>query len=128
MRKFVLMASLAAMSSGAMAAWVEVGSNEITTIYVDQATIQRDGKLAKMWHLTDFKRVKKDIGEPYMSMKDQYEYDCKEEKMRRRASIQYSKNMGDGKKVYNDSYTTKWKPVPPDSGLEVLWKFACIKK
>lgn len=128
MRKMISMMLLAAASSSAMAAWVDVGNNENTTIYVDPSAIQREGHLAKMWHLTDFKKPSRDMGEPYLSTKDQYEYDCKEAKSRRRASSQHSGNMGGGKVVYSDSFTSKWKPVPPDSGIEILWKFACVKK
>ena len=116
------------MSGSAMAEWINVGSNENTAIYVDTATIQRSGRMAKMWHLTDFRKANKDMGEEYLSTKDQNEYDCKEVKVRRRASSQHSRNMGNGKVVYSDSYTTRWKPVPPESGIEILWKFACIKR
>lgn len=128
MRKVILMMLLAVVSNGAMAEWVKVGSNESTAIYVDQSTIQRAGNMAKMWHLTDYTTPNKDMGEPYLSMKDQNEYDCKESKVRRRASSEHSENMGKGKVVYKDTYTSRWKPVPPESGLEILWKFACLKK
>ncbi len=128
MRKVILMMVLAVVSNSAMAEWVNVGNNENLTVYVDPATIQRTGNMAKMWHLTDFKTANKDMGEAYLSTKDQNEYDCKEVKSRRRASSQHSKNMGSGKVVYSDSYTTKWKPVPPDSGIEIMWKFACTKR
>ena len=128
MRKVILMILLAVVSNSAMAEWISVGSNKYTTIYVDPTTIQRAGNMAKMWHLTDNKMASKDMGEAYMSTKDQNEYDCKEMKVRRRASSEHSKNMGGGKVVYSDSYTSRWKPVPPESGLEILWKFACIKK
>ncbi len=128
MRKVILMMLLAVASNSAMAEWVNVGSNENATIYVDPANIQRAGNMATMWHLTDFKTANKDMGDSYLSTKDQNEYDCKEVKSRRRASSQHSGNMGSGKVVYSDSYTTKWKPVPPDSGAEILWKFACVKR
>lgn len=128
MRKVVLMMLLVGVSNSAIADWVSVGSNESTTIYVDQTSIERAGNMAKMWHLTDFNNAHKDMGEAYLSTKDQNEYDCKEVKLRRRASSQHSKNMGGGKVVYSDSYTTRWKPVPPDSGIEILWKFACTKR
>ena len=119
---------LTAVSNSARAELVNVGSNENTSIYVDTSTIRRTGNLATMWHLTDFKIANKDMGEAYLSTRDQFEYDCKEAKSRRRASSQHSKNMGNGKIVYSDTYTSKWKPVPPDSGIEILWKFACIKR
>lgn len=128
MHKIVLMSLLAAVSNSAMAEWKEVASNKSTAIYVDSATIQRTGHIATMGHLTDFKITQEDMGGKYLSVKDRNEYDCKEPKLRRRASFQYSGNMGKGKIVYSDSYTTRWKPVPPDSGIEILWKFACIRK
>lgn len=128
MRKVILMILLAVVSNSALAEWAKVGSNESTAIYVDQSTIQRTGNMAKMWHLTDYATPNKDMGEAYLSMKDQNEYDCKESKVRRRASSEHSKNMGKGKVVYKDTYTSRWKPVPPDSGVEILWNFACLKK
>lgn len=128
MRKVILMMLLTVVSNSAMAELVNVGSNENTSIYVDTATIRRAGNLATMWHLTDFRIANKDMGEAYLSTRDQFEYDCKEPKSRRRASSQHSSNMGKGTVVYSDTYTSKWKPVPPDSGVEILWKFACIKR
>lgn len=128
MRKVILMMLLSVVSNSAIAEWIDVGSNENTTIYVDPATVQRAGNMAKMWHLTDFKMAHQDMGDKYMSTKDQNEYDCKEAKLRRRASSQHSGNMGKGKVVYSDSFTSRWKPVPPDSGTEILWKFACVKR
>lgn len=128
MHKIILMILLAVVSNSAMADWVNVASNENTAIYVDQASVKRAGDMATMWHLTDYINVRKDMGEAYLSMKEQNEYDCKAIKFRRRASSQHSKNMGNGKVVYSDSYTTRWKPIPAESGVEILWKFACIKR
>lgn len=128
MRKVILMLLLTVVSTSAMAEWIDVGSNKNTTIYVDPTSVQRTGNMATMWHLTDFKTDQQDMGEKYLSTKDQNEYDCKEMKARRRASSQHSKNMGEGKVVYSDSYKTRWKPVPSDSGIEILWKFACVKR
>lgn len=128
MRKIVLMALLSAMSSSAIAEWIKVGSNEKTAIYVDSTTIQRTGSMATMWHLIDFQTAKKDMGEPYMSTKDQNEYDCSEKKLRRRAFSEHSKNMGEGAVVYSDSFTAKWRPVTPESGIQILWETACGKR
>lgn len=125
MRKVILTVLLAVVGNNAVAEWIDVGSNESVTIYVDPATVQRKGNMAKMWHLTDFKTHQKDMGDKYLSAKDQNEYDCKDIKMRRRASSQHSGNMGSGKVVYSDSFTTRWKTIPPESGTEILWKFAC---
>lgn len=128
MRKVILMTLLFIMSSSATAEWAKVGSNEKATIYVDSSSIQRKGKMAKMWHLVDFITPKKDMGEEYMSTKDQNEYDCNEKKLRRRAFSEHSKNMGGGDVVYSDSFTTKWSEVTPESGIQILWETACGKR
>lgn len=127
MRKVILIMLLTAVSSSAMAEWVAVGSNKYTTIYVDATTIKKVGNMATMWHLTDYTIANQDMGEAYKSTKDQFEYDCKEAKTRRRAASQHSDNMGKGKVVYSDTYTSRWKSIPPDSGEEILLKFACAK-
>lgn len=128
MRKVISMILLTVLSNSAMAELINVGSNENTAIYVDTSTVKKAGNMATMWHLTDFETAQQDMGEKYMSAKDQNEYDCKEIKSRRRAYSQHSKNMGKGKVVYSDTFTSRWKPVPPDSGIEILWKFACTKR
>ena len=128
MYQIILMVLLSVVSGNSMAEWIKVASNEKTAIYIDSATIQRTGNMAIMWHLIDFKSAKKDMGEAYVSTKDQNEYDCKEEKLRRRAFSEHSKNMGGGEVVYSDSFTTKWKPVPLESGVQALWKTACGKQ
>lgn len=128
MRKVILMMLLAGASSSALAEWVSVGKNEHIGIYVDQTTVKRKGDMSKIWTLTDYANAQKDMGEKYLSTKDQNEYDCKQMKWRRRAASQYSKNMGAGKLVYSDSYTTRWMPVPVDSGVEILLNFACKKR
>lgn len=128
MRKVILMMLLAGASSSALAEWVSVGKNEHIGIYVDQTTVKRKGDMSKIWTLTDYANAQKDMGEKYLSTKDQNEYDCKQMKWRRRAASQYSKNMGAGKLVYSDTYTTRWMEVPPDSGTEILLNFACKKR
>jgi len=60
---------LAMASNGALAAWKQVGSNENTTLYIDPSSLQREGNLAKMWHLTDYRKSTRDISEPYLSAK-----------------------------------------------------------
>lgn len=128
MRKVILVMLLTAMSNCAVAELVNVGSNENTSIYVDTDSIKKTGSMAKMSHLTDFRTANKDMGEYYRSTRDLNEYDCKGAKWRRRAFSEHSKNMGAGKVVYKDSFTARWRPVPPESGVEILWKFACTKR
>ena len=128
MRKAILIMLLAGVSSNAAAEWVEVGSSEKTTVYVDPATIRRAGNLVKMWNLIDLKTATLTAGsKPYTSQMTQAEFDCKEEQWRRLYFSWHSGNMTRGEIVYSDSNPGTWEPVPPGSATEVLWKFACGK-
>lgn len=129
MRRVILMMLLVVVSSSAMAEWVKVGSNEKFTSYVDPATISKEGDKVKMWHLYDYNTAHGDLSDTkYLSMKIQDENDCKEGNSRTLAMSFHSENMGRGKVIYSDSDSGKWEKVPPDSGIQIMWKTACGKK
>jgi hypothetical protein len=130
MRKAISLMLLAVVSSGAAAEWVVVGSSEnsTTTIYADPATIHRKGDMVKMWSLVDYKTPQGSAPKPYMSMRSQDEYDCKDERARGLSLTRHAGNMARGKTVFTDSHREKWEPVPPNSVGEGLWKFACGKR
>ena len=64
----------------------------------------------------------------YLSSKTQWEFDCKEEKLRILALTWFSGQMGSGKVVFSGSETGKGEPIQPGSIAESLWKIACGKK
>ncbi len=131
MRKIILLMSLLVTlgcdkADKTMDGWVEVGNLEQGVAYANPSTIRKDGDKVKMWSIDDFKTVH-EIGniEPFMSIKVQNEYDCKEEQFRMLANSFYSANMGREKAVYNDYEPSRWKPVTPGSMIEKLFKLAC---
>ena len=130
MRKAIVMLLLAVVSSGAAAEWVKVGETSSATVYVDPATVRRDGDLVKIETLYDLKAaiVSKNNGKAYTSQKSQSAYDCKEAQWRMLSFSWYSKNMSEGKMVEYLSDTYKWEPIRPGSGVEMLWQFACGKR
>jgi hypothetical protein len=129
MRKAILMTLLAVVSSSAVAEWVAVGGNDLSSTYVDPATILKVGDKVKMWHLVDFNAVQvKPTGKRYLSEKLQYEYDCTEERARMLSFLSHSGNMGGGVMVEGDWHPRKWEPIPPDSVVDYLRKFACGKR
>jgi hypothetical protein len=126
MRKAILMTLLAVVSSSAAAGWIEAVSDERSTIYVDPATVRRAGDTATMWHLLDYKTVQmSEEIKPYSSTKAQTESDCKNEELRILNITFHSGNMGGGEIVHTELEPSIWTPIPPRSGIEVLWKFAC---
>lgn len=126
MRKTILLMLLVAVSSSAAAEWVQVGGNEISTVYADPATILKTGNMVKMWDLADFKSVQaRPYGTPYRSQKAQQEYDCKEQRTRIIDLLRYAENMGTGDVANTDSDPEKWEPVRPGTANAPLWDFAC---
>lgn len=123
---------LAGVSSSVAAEWVEIGgaSEGGMTVYADPATIRKAGNMVKMWSLFDFEksRVGATGKHVYMSAKGQDEYDCNEDQSRTLYSSRHSGNMGKGKVVYSDADPDRWEPVPPQSVIGALWKFACGKR
>jgi len=132
MMKRLLMGLMLLMTAGAASAeWTQSAGNDEVVIYVDRATIRRNGNLVKMWELKDFKTVQKSSSgarESYFSEKAQNEYDCKEEKMRLLAFSWFSGKMGTENVVFSDSDPDKWEPIQPASVAETTWKIACGKK
>jgi surface-adhesin protein E len=129
-RKAVEIFLLAAVSSTAMAEWVEVGRSESETLYVDPSTITIRGTAngARMWALKDFNAPQR-LGrrEPFKSEKVEREYDCELAQSRLLYFTSHSENMAGGEVVDFNFVPGDWTPVPPDTGLDELWKIACGK-
>lgn len=125
MCKTILMMLLAVASSSAMAKLVEIGSDESITIYADLATIRRVGDKVVMWEVGDFKKAGKTGGKPFMSMRKQQEYDCKEGQIRTLHITLYSDSMGKGEVVHTANKPRDWEPVAPNSYGQFLLRTAC---
>jgi len=81
------------------AEWVSIGKTDYgMTVYVDPHTIRRNGDLAKLWVLSDYKSIQYvEGGEPFLSLKYQREIHCPEERIRFLVRLVFSGNMGGGK-------------------------------
>lgn len=125
--KTILMLLLAVVSSGAVAEWINVSTDESgSSIYADPATIQKVGNRVKMWVLFDYRKATLDAGDRIMSIRKHEEYDCKETQVRLLYISKHSGRFTEGKMVYlNDIPNNEWVPVAPSSILEDLWKYAC---
>ena len=130
MRKTILMMTLAAMSSGALADWVMIGKGVgRSKLYVDQATIRKTGGKVTMWQVTDYATMQTLNGlPPFMSVKEKSEYDCIEEQSKLLGVAFFAGNMGRGEIVFTHNEPTGWRVFAPSSPSEVFWKYACGKK
>ena len=131
MHKAILMMLLAFVSGSAVAEWVEVDTSRRVglTTYADPNTIRKSGNKVEMWVLYDYKTARTNARKPYMSIRGQWRYDCKEEQQQPIYEILLSENMGKGevigKAIFKES--VKWLPILPASIGMVYWKFACGK-
>ena len=129
--KRLLLITLLLLSSGpAYAEWVKVSDSDEAgmTVYADPDTIRRNRNLVKMWQFYDYKTVQTVAGIGFLTVKEQWEFDCAEGRRRVLALTEFSGNMGSGTVVYTNSEVGKWQPVEPSSIGQLLWKFACGKK
>src|SRR3954470_11921695 len=88
----------AAVNSGASAdVWVEVGVNDKFTSYADPATIKKQGVMATMWAMYDYKAPQTaDAGKKYLSIKLNLEFDCKDERVRTLSAISFAEAKAKG--------------------------------
>jgi hypothetical protein len=130
MTRLFLITLLLLSSGPAYAEWLKVSENDDAgkTVYVDQATIRRNSNLVKMWQFYDYKTVQTVGGNRFLTAKEQWEFDCAEERSRVVARKEFSGNMGSGTMVFTNSQVGKWLPVIPDSIGRTVWEIACNKK
>ncbi len=126
MHKAILMMLLAVVSSNAMAEWVKVSEDKLVTVYADPTTIRKIGDKVKMWALWDYSTAPEGDSKPYMSVRIQNEYNCKEETDRQIYATTFSGNMAEGNTIGRQG-GKKWRPIAPRTFGETLWKFACGK-
>ena len=98
MKKLILAIALTAVSPSVMAEWtlIAVNSDYGLNVYVDYATIRRNGDKVKMWRLYDYKTVQTGIRREWLSDITQQEFDCQNESSKILATSWYSRNMGNG--------------------------------
>ena len=126
----LLLMVLILSSQPVYAEWVlSSGDDEVgLKVYVDPATLRRNGSLVKMWQLYDYKTVQTVAGDSLLSMKRFNEYDCTEDRTRMLGYTWFSGNMGNGNVVYSTTEQLPWEPVVLRTINRTLWKVACEKK
>ena len=127
---FIVLTLLVLSSRPAYAEWVKVSDSDEAgkTVYVDPATIRRNSNLVKMWQFYDYQTVQTVGGNRFLTAKEQWEFDCAEERSRVVARKEFSGNMGSGTMVSTNSQEGKWVPVMPGSIGQTVWEAACGKK
>jgi hypothetical protein len=113
-------------STSAAADWIQLASTDTYTLFAAPTTIRRDGSLATMVHLVDYKAVRAlDGARTYKSTRLQQENDCSQSKARLLYMSLHSETMAGGEVVLSDAALEQWDSVLPGTGRETVWKFAC---
>jgi hypothetical protein len=123
----ILSLSLALLSGNAAAEWTRVGGDDtIYAAFADEATIRRNGTMARMSGAYDFR--KQDFtpeGKGLYSTVVLREYDCEGRQVRLLSSIDFSGHMGAGDAVSTSARTGRWEPIVRGGVDEAYWKIAC---
>jgi hypothetical protein len=111
-------------------AWRKIVEDDSRTVYAASAPVAKDGHMVTILSLVDLKKASAlSDGAEFLSWETQYRFDCAKRLSRIEAASMYVGNMGEGEVagsvVYDDA---EWKPVPPGSNGELLWKAACGKE
>jgi hypothetical protein len=120
----------AAADAPAALQWVLLGTSAANggmDVYVARASIRRSGDSAQMWDLWDFKTAHVFEGKPFLSARNQYEYDCAGARRRMLSTLGFSGQMGQGAVVGSGHSTLAWEAVPPGGPIRDYWKIACTK-
>lgn len=108
MKKISLLIALSATllcSGNALAEWLEVGKTDLFTLYVDPATIQKQGDKSQVFSMLDFKKPGQNqkTKENANSIIGLNEFDCSSVKYRPIEFKVFAENMGNGKVVEEQS-------------------------
>ena len=127
METAILSLLLAAMSTSAIADWVQVYEGETSDAYAAPITIRKLGTTVTMWDLIDLKQPEMFDGLSFQSIKSLAEYDCAKVRSRLLAVYHYSLPMGTGTVVLSEPNPSDWEPVMPGTRGVIMWNVVCSK-
>jgi hypothetical protein len=117
-------------SSTVLADWTSISSDkDIYSAYADKESIRRQGEMARMQGLYDFRR--QDFtpdGKALFSTVVLREYDCGKRQVRLLSAIDFSGHMGEGNPVSSSATPRRWEAVVPGGLDELYWNVACGRK
>ena len=110
-----------------MAEWSAVGKGDyIASAYADRATIRRNGPMATMSGMYDFKRQDfTPAGLGLFSTVVLREYDCDGRRVRLLSSIDFAGAMGTGEVVDTSDRAGRWESIVAGGVDEAFWNIAC---
>lgn len=113
--------------------WIAVDRNDriprLQTVYVDPATIRREGHQVTLWQLTDYTWMQGGRKSTrFLSTTTHKQFDCVEQRFRLLAYAEFLRHMGTGRRKNGYVDQDTWLPVEPESVNYALWEVACGKE
>ena len=117
--RVVLCLLFALVAGPAWAGWVKAGETNASVLYIDPASISKDGHLRKVLEIRDSKQ-RNEIGA--RSLRGLFESDCKEGKSRNLSVSAHSDSMAGGKILLSTSDPNSWNAVQPGTAVGSILK------
>lgn len=124
MKRILLALVPFAFSVPVAASWVTFMKSDISIVYIDPASVRKEGHLRKASVLMDL--TQKDA-EGVRSKRGQSEIDCQKERMRVHDLSGFSGAMATGEAVYAFKGASEWIPIPPQSTLWNTIRLICSR-
>jgi len=103
---------------------VAVGATSNDKIYVDPATIRRDGNLRRFWKLIDY-GSRSSSG--WQSSRSFDEIDCREERTRIVEITSFSESMLQGRNIGTQRGSGSWSQIAPGTLGEGVMRYVCAR-
>jgi hypothetical protein len=110
-----------------MAVEREYFSPGLQTLYVDPASVERDGNLVTIRQLIDYKWMQGNyVGTPrFLSTTARKQFDCSGRRVRPLSFTDYYGHMATGTATSGHIENDQWQPVEPQTVNHALWDIAC---
>ncbi|MDB5808546.1 MAG: uncharacterized protein JWN94_668 [Betaproteobacteria bacterium] len=100
--------------------------NDKFTSYADPATIKKQGAMATMWAMYDYKAPQTaEAGKKYLSIKLNYEFDCKDERVRLLSAVSFAEARAKGNQVTESNLRSPSARVEAETVNARLLAYAC---
>ena len=130
MKRIFAIVLLSFAYSSAAAEWVPLDQTVKGKVYVDPKTKKRDGDMVRLWTLFDYIQGQGMMfnGVLVQSVKDQKQFDCKNDTFRMISFVGHPGAMGgDVALLSKDTPNAVWQSVVPETINQIIFDYACSK-
>lgn len=123
MMRVVLTLLLMVATAPAWADWMKVDESDNQVVYIDPATIRKDGHLRRVWEIINLKQKGPDGLE---SMRGYLELDCAEEKRRLLSITAHSGPMASEGLLWSQHTNSEWHYIAPNTAATTILRIVCV--